>query len=974
MKPVYTFRVLNLPANPFRGRSLSTLILAGSLSLLNAASVRAEGTKQVMPVAANGTGLIVSTTTGFPLGNVGSYIPAGPINVASTPFDQRIFIHIKDWTTEKLYYGFNWEKLSPSTPIGTYSNIYMNIWDPFNNIVATIPLPGAAAPGFISTWASAVVGPRIGAVRPTGYNPLVMTPTLNGDYWVNFFQSNDGGVTHIAGGESMLAKYFDLSVCQGTTVINGRVHCNEWAFSVYNPASSDIQDPLASSNAQFYAYTTDSVVTRVYFPNSGFQPLSYIIAVNSFGVINSGNWQQDRKSINLPTFDSLHLKGGYDVFLNIPDASLYPPCVLPIAPKLVSPTISGCPPGPYNVRFNAPQAGDYYMVFDLNGISGFQPNTADRYVELISQSPGIITYVWDGKDGLGNPVPANTKFPIQFSFRKGRINVPLYDDELLINGFSVDAVSPINAVNTTLYWDDSQLTSMGADCSSNNNNYTGIGYQDTAVGQVSPGHAWNGNGNPSFSVPAPAVNYSGTNNDADNVQCNDFGNARLINTWAWGIVLNTTDTLTLTCISVSGTVWDDADNSANGTFINIRTNSEPGTNAGNTLYASLIDPVSGNVQSSVAVNADGTYTLPNCPINATGMSVVISTTQGVVGSPAPAALIPSNWVNTSPLIRTFNTGSTAVNITGIDFGIEQLPNSNDQNYTIAVPILNSFLTLNGAGTGASPGQLTGSDPEDGIMGSGKTVVITTVPTNEQLYYNGVLVTNGTTITNYNVGKLQVKFTNIAVISTSFQYAYVDAGGKQDPSPATYTINMSTTLATTLASFTGRNTDLGNLLSWLSENETAGMNFVIDRSIDGNNFSRIGAIAGTGNGSTVNHNFTDINPIPNTPNYYRLQWTDNSGNIAYSNVITIGSTSGSAVLDVSPNPFRDQVTVRLNLAKGENVSLRLLDSKGMLLKQVQYQGVKGVNSFQVLSLASLPPSVYFIQIALEDQVFVRKVFN
>ncbi len=41
-----------------------------------------------MPNATNGTGLIVSTTTTFPLGNVGSYL--------NCPVDDRIYIHINE--------------------------------------------------------------------------------------------------------------------------------------------------------------------------------------------------------------------------------------------------------------------------------------------------------------------------------------------------------------------------------------------------------------------------------------------------------------------------------------------------------------------------------------------------------------------------------------------------------------------------------------------------------------------------------------------------------------------------------------------------------------------------------------------------------------------------------------------------------------------------------------------------------------
>ena len=960
MKPLYAF-----------------LIFLSLISMMTPCCIRAEGTKQVMPNATNGTGLIVSTTTTFPLGNVGSYL--------NCPVDDRIFFHISSYQTELLYYGFNWETLSPATPITTYTDVYMNVFDPNGVAVPGSPFllkSTAGQAGFISSYTQAIQGPKIGGVPTTGYVPGIITPYMNGDYYVTFYRSDNGGSVHITGGESMLSKYFDLTVAAGNVRETGRVHCNDWAFSVYNPASNDIQDPLTPTNAEFFGYTADSVTIKVSFPATGFEPLSYIVAFNSNGCGNTGNWPLDRRSIVLQTLDTPYLTGGYLVFLDPPDPTVYPTSSIPNPPVLLNPVISGCPPGPYNVRFSAPQAGDYYLLFDLNGITGYQPNTSDIWIELDKQSPGIITYVWNGLDGLGNPVPANTTFPITFSYRKGRINIPIYDDELNIYGFNVSGVSPAGAVSTnpTLYWNDTLLYNAGTDCSSNNNNYTGSGYDNSILG-ITPapvgaptiGRAWNGNGNPTNVIPAPAVYYSGTPNDSDNVQCNDFGNARLINTWAWGIVLNSTQTLTLTCVDVSGTVWDDADGSAKGAFTNIRTNNEQGTNAGNDLYASLVDPVSGDVVASVAVSDTGTYAFNNVPVNSSGMEIYLSTTIGTVGSLPPATGLPSNWVNTSPLIHTFNAGTASV--TGIDFGIEQLPGSNNQNYTIGVPTLNSLLTLNGAGTVASPGPLSGSDPEDGTLGSGDTVAITSVPTNnEQLYYNGKLVTANTIIIGYNPALLQIKFTDVNEVITSFTYAYIDAAGREDPTPATYTINMSVDLANTLSSFTGQATDAGNRLNWTSYDETPATRFTVQRSPDGVNFTAIASVAGTGNGTTVNHMLTDNHPLPNTLNYYRLEWTDGSGDVAYSNVVTLNGTSVSNFVGLVPNPFRDEVTVQLTLPQAEPVAIRVLDSRGMVLRQFQYQGIKGANSIEVNGLSNLPVSIYFIQVVLPDQSFVKKAFN
>jgi hypothetical protein len=872
----------------------------------------------------------------------------------------------------------------------------MIIYDPNGNPTGppiNLPSVFTPGPGLISGWTSACLGPKIGSLG--SYNPGIFTPTMNGDYFVSFYRSSDGGKTHNIQ-ESMISKYFDLTVATptatGATTFPGRMHCNEWAFSVYNPKSKDIQDPLISTNAQFFSYTPDSVDVKVYFPKSGFQPLSYIIAFNNFGVINGGNWLQDRKSIVLQQLVSPYLTGGYDVFLNQPDTSIWKLCNIPRAPTLVSPTISGCPPGPYNVRFNAPQPGDYYILFDLNGQPGYQANSADLFIELINEAPGIITYVWNGKDGLGNPVPANISFPISFSFRKGRINIPFYDVELNVGGFNVDGFAPIQAKMKTLYWDDSKLAPVGSDCitsnngfAANNNNYTGTGYDNSVMGVtpvsstvplLSHGRAWNGDGNLSDTVPAPWVNDHGTHNDQDNVQCNDFGNARLINTWAWGIDSTVTQTLKLACISISGKVWDDADGSAGGSFLNtIGTNSETGTSAGGQLYANLIDPVTNTVISSVPVVSSGagtgTYTLNNCPINATGMQVVISTTAGAAGQPI-AAGIPSVWVNTSPLTRTFDTHSD--NITGIDFGIEQIPNANKQDYIIGTPAPGGFVTLNGASTVASPGPLKGSDPEDGAMGSGKSFVITRMPSNgEQLWYSGALVTLNTPIPNYNPALLQAKFLAVNVPQTDFDYAFVDAASRQGTS-ATYTIKLTTVLATTMSSFTGRSADAGNILSWTGFNETNGASYTIERSSDGTSFTAIGRIDGAGNGASGNHVFTDLNPTSGVTNYYRLVLTDLSGAATYSNVVAIASTGNSAIVEVAPNPFQDVINIRLNLTQAEKVSVRLLDSKGMLLKQAAYGGFKGSNTLQLGGLSSLPISVYFIQIILPDQVFVRKVFN
>ncbi|MBN3911315.1 MAG: hypothetical protein HWQ35_33720 [Nostoc sp. NMS1] len=234
---------------------------------------------------------------------------------------------------------------------------------------------------------------------------------------------------------------------------------------------------------------------------------------------------------------------------------------------------------------------------------------------------------------------------------------------------------------------------------------------------------------------------------------------------------------------LSGKVWDDADNSANNTFTNINTGSETGTNAGGLLNAILVDS-NNKVLKTTPVAADGTYTFLDVPFNQSNVKIILSTTTGTVGNTAPAPSLPSNWVNTSPL--TTATFNTSTNISSKDFGIEQLPDTNN---------VSGSTTTNPGGTNTvQVPTLSGTDPEDGNLGSGNSFKIVSLPTNGTLYYNGVAVTANQVITNYDPTKLTVDPNIDGATTIIFTVAAVDKAGKEDPTPATVTMPLTASLA------------------------------------------------------------------------------------------------------------------------------------------------------------------------------------
>ncbi|MEH1875561.1 beta strand repeat-containing protein [Nostoc sp.] len=260
---------------------------------------------------------------------------------------------------------------------------------------------------------------------------------------------------------------------------------------------------------------------------------------------------------------------------------------------------------------------------------------------------------------------------------------------------------------------------------------------------------------------------------------------------------------------LSGKVWDDADNSANNTFTNINTGSETGTNAGGLLNAILVDNSTNKVLVTTRVATDGTYTFTNVPLNQNNVKIILSTTAGTVGNTAPASSLPSNWVNTSPLTTaTFNTGT---NISSKDFGIEQLPDTNNVNAT--------SQTNPGGTNQVQVVTISGTDPEDGTLGSGKNFKIVTLPTNGTLYYNGTAVTAGQVITNYDPTKLTID-PNDGIITVSFTYAAIDAAGKEDPTPATVSMPF-TAAAVTLSGTVFDDIDGSKLINGTETGTNAG---------------------------------------------------------------------------------------------------------------------------------------------------------
>jgi len=182
----------------------------------------------------------------------------------------------------------------------------------------------------------------------------------------------------------------------------------------------------------------------------------------------------------------------------------------------------------------------------------------------------------------------------------------------------------------------------------------------------------------------------------------------------------------------------------------------------------------------------------------------------------------------------------------------------------------------------------------------------------------------------------------------------------------------------LITFTGTLQNNSALLKWTTENESNLSHFVVERSIDGNNFTSIGQVKASGNSSfRSNYSLTDDEAESQQSDivYYRLMLVDKDNIYKYSKVITISLYDRNSVVTVSPNPVSHSAQIRINGQKTGTAQWKLVDNNGRAIQQGQVNVQKGIpTSFQI-NMESVAIGTYYLQVTgagLDRNVKVQKM--
>ncbi len=179
------------------------------------------------------------------------------------------------------------------------------------------------------------------------------------------------------------------------------------------------------------------------------------------------------------------------------------------------------------------------------------------------------------------------------------------------------------------------------------------------------------------------------------------------------------------------------------------------------------------------------------------------------------------------------------------------------------------------------------------------------------------------------------------------------------------ITQISTLPVKYLSFTANKNGSHSDLSFTIAQAAPTSIFVIERSLDGSNFTAIGTLQG--NATTV-YNYTDIIPFMNAKNYYRIKEIEANSNISYS-VIKLVEFTDKKLVEVYPNPTSDVLNINLNNSLlNKAVTVTIADANGRIVKTNRFYATTSIAQMNVTNLAN---GNYVVLIATATEIIGRQ---
>jgi uncharacterized delta-60 repeat protein len=170
----------------------------------------------------------------------------------------------------------------------------------------------------------------------------------------------------------------------------------------------------------------------------------------------------------------------------------------------------------------------------------------------------------------------------------------------------------------------------------------------------------------------------------------------------------------------------------------------------------------------------------------------------------------------------------------------------------------------------------------------------------------------------------------------------------------------------LRDFSGKRINDDALLSWKTENETNMLEYTVERSVDGRNYSAVGTVTAANRAGMHYYNLTDqnITSLNASVIYYRLKEKGIDGKFSHSRIIALALDKNKNIVLFYPNPVINEANIALTVNRQDKLQVRIIDNKGRVMKQQQWNVTAGSTSLS-LDVKNLAAGMYYLEIKGES---------
>lgn len=168
------------------------------------------------------------------------------------------------------------------------------------------------------------------------------------------------------------------------------------------------------------------------------------------------------------------------------------------------------------------------------------------------------------------------------------------------------------------------------------------------------------------------------------------------------------------------------------------------------------------------------------------------------------------------------------------------------------------------------------------------------------------------------------------------------------------------------------------LNWTTATEINNREFILERSTDAINYTRVGQLRGAGTNYTpIKYRFIDSNSFTNFNKlFYRIKQVDYNGNFEYSKVVSVLANQqidkSLTIESINPNPFIQELNLELKNINEGSVTIYVTDMSGRLQYTNTLSCIQGNNTINISNLSELAKGVYILNISNAGKIVQQKL--